>query len=160
MIEQQELDFLNSDNSNKNVDLRNLLYIHLSWCIWHEGVRIFDDTYPGQMRDIHTIRQECVRKQDHNKEAAEMINHASNNLLKKLLFNTVNNVEQEHKLTINFEWVAYHENRRDAFLSYLRDRNFNSIRSTYEAEQSHNPNAHYLLRCVSNYQIEKLINQL
>jgi len=97
------------DNKDINIDKsimmlidQNLLYSHLSWCFWHEGVRLFDDSFPGLMRDVGKLRDECVVKQDDNGGAKTLICSASNNELRYALSLIEARVETEHQLSIHF----------------------------------------------------------
>ncbi|MBN1840718.1 MAG: hypothetical protein JW883_00340 [Deltaproteobacteria bacterium] len=159
-LSEEAVSFIESESFDAILRAVDELYINVSWCVWHEGVRIFDDSYPGNMGDIHVIRNECLREQTHNDHAAEMIRRASNNAIKYCLIRTERNVEAEHQLSQNFNWVSWHERRRDDLRAALSRRDFNRIRLIYWAEQEHNPNARHLLSCVSNYWVEQLVNAL
>jgi len=139
---------------------QNLLYIHLSWCFWHEGIRLYDDSFPGIIRDIGKLRRECAEKQEHNAGAQNLINSASNNELKYALSLIEPRIESEHQLSIHFRWVAYHENQRNVFLDALQNGNYGGIRSVFFNYQNHNSNAINLLSCISNAYIKDLIDAL
>jgi hypothetical protein len=135
-------------------------YQHFSWTIWHEGVRAFDDGYPGAMRDINTVRQEAIQRQAHNPHAQDLIRAASNDLLVQYVNQTRGRVYAEFQLVANFKWVAYHEGQRDQFRLLLSRREFASIRALYSGRQQHNPNARNLLAAVPNSDVEAIVNSL
>jgi hypothetical protein len=150
----------------KSPDLDNMLaaidetYQHFSWTIWHEGIRAFDDGYPGAIRDINTVRAEAIQRQAHNPHAQDLIRAASNELLVQYIYQTRARVYGEFQLVANFQWVAYHEGQRDQFRNLLGQRSFNSIRVLYSGKQQHNPNARNLLSAVSNADVEAIVNAL
>ena len=135
-------------------------YQHFSWTIWHEGVRAFDDGYPGSNRDINAVRQEAIQRQAHNPHAQDLIRAASNDLLIQYINQTRARVYSEFQLVANFKWVAYHEGQRDQFRTLLSRRDFISIRALYSGRQQHNPNARNLLAAVPNSDIEAIVNAL
>jgi hypothetical protein len=135
-------------------------YQDFSWTIWHEGVRAYDDNYPGSIRDVNTVRQEAIQRQAHNPHAQDLIRAASNDLLIQYVNQTRGRVYSEFQLVANFKWVAYHEGQRDQFRALLSRRDFNSIRALYSGRQQHNPNARSLLAAVPNSDIEAIVNTL
>jgi len=139
------------------------LYIHASWCFWHEGVRLFDDSYPGNFQPTngkYGLRAVCADKQSHNGYAQSLINNSSNNELQGAFFRTSQRVESDHQLSTHFRWVAYHESMRRSFLDLAAQMNFSQIRSDYHDYQAHNSNAKNLLSCISNYQLNLMIDAL
>jgi hypothetical protein len=135
-------------------------FLAFSWPIWHENVRSFDDGYPGAVRDINTVRNECIAAQSHNSHAQDLIRAASNDQLVQMVYQTRARVYSEFQLIGAFRWVAYHEGQRDQFRLLLSRRDFPGIRSLYSARQNHNPNARHLLNAVSNLDVEALVNAL
>jgi hypothetical protein len=150
----------------KSPELDNMLaavdetYQNFSWTIWHEGVRAFDQGYPGTIRDINAVRQEAIQRQAHNPHAQDLIRAASNEQLVQFVYQTRGRVYGEFQLVANFQWVAYHEGQRDQFRNLLSQRNFNAIRDLYSGRQQHNPNARNLLAAVSNGDVEAMVNAL
>jgi hypothetical protein len=135
-------------------------YTDFSWTIWHEGVRIYDDGFPGQYRNIDTIRAEAVGRQHANQGATDRINAASNNELTSYLPLINGEVFNNFLLGQHFQWVAYHEGLLQNFRTWLAQHNFGNIRASYAGREQHNPNAHNLLSAVSDQQIANLINAL
>lgn len=138
----------------------SLLYIHTSWCCWHEGVRLFDDGYPGAMLDVNHMRDSFLAKQGHNPQAMSIIHQASNNELRYALSQIEPRVETEHLVSIHFRWVAYHEGQRGTFLDFLEKGQYKEIRDVYCKYQHHNSDARNLLACVSNAYIKDLIDAI
>jgi len=136
------------------------LYPHFSWCIWHEGVRLFNDDFPGTFRPLIDLRDACRLKQQHNSYAEGLIDSASNNELRYVASQIEPRIESEHQLSVHFRWVAYHENQRRYFLDALDRRDFKTIRDNFELKQSHNPNAKNMLAGSSNAYIADLVNAL
>lgn len=151
-----EHDLLEAANLNR----AESLYVHASWCIWHEGVALYDGSFPGALRDIHQLRVECVNKQADNSYASTLIQNATNVELHKVFSNIQPRIDIEHHLGVHLRWVAYHESQRRYFLDALSKRNFVEIRKIYYNHQSHNSNAKYLLQCVNNAYIENMLNNL
>lgn len=141
------------------VDMQ-LLYEHVAWCVWHEGLRLYDNGVPGHLNDVNALRNACLKLQQHNGNAGALISAASNNELMSVLGQTESRVEKEHNLTEHFRWVAYHESRRAEMLNLLSEGKYSEIRSLYYNHQNHNSNARHLLSCVSNGYIVGLINDL
>jgi hypothetical protein len=149
----------------KEVDERTLAlvedaFLDFSWCIWHEGVRAFDDGFPGTLRDIGAVRGEAIGRQAHNPHAQDLIRAASNDQLVLFIGQTRARIYAEFQLVANFRWVAYHEGQRDILRALLSQRKFNEIRALYSARQNHNPNARNLLAGVTNLDIAEMINAL
>lgn len=142
-----------------SVDMQ-ALYEHVSWCVWHEGLRLYDDGMPGNLRAVNSIRNGCVNLQNHNNYARKLISSASNYELLEVMEAIQKRVEDEHHLFTHFEWVAFHESKRSDFLNLLAEGKFNEIRSIYYNHQNHNTNAKFLLSCVNNAYIENMINKL
>lgn len=149
----------------KEVDGRTLAlvedaFLDFSWCIWHEGVRAYDDGLPGALRDIGAVRGEAIGRQAHNPHAQDLIRAASNDQLILFIAQTRARIYSEFQLVANFRWVAYHEGQRDTFRLLLSRSDFNGIRSLYAGRQNHNPNARALLAGVSNSDIAAIVNAL
>src|SRR6266700_1162729 len=132
-------------------------FVNFSWTIWHETVRSFNDSYPGAVRDINTIRAEAIAAQSHNPHAQDLIRAATNNELLLMVDQTRSRVYSEFHLVLNFDWVAYHENQLAQLRTLLSERKFIDIRALYEARQDHNPNTRHLLNAVSDLDIEVII---
>ena len=142
-----------------SVDMQ-ALYDHVSWCVWHEGLRLYDDSNPGNLKDVNSIRKGCVNLQQHNDYAKNLINSASNNELSQVMGSIQLGVEHEHQLSEHFRWVAFHEAKRAEILNLLAEGNFSGIRSLYYNHQNHNSNAKHLLSCVSNAYLTDMIDDL
>jgi hypothetical protein len=136
------------------------LDIHVTWCIWHEGVPYYRDSLA-----IDAFRRMCVSKQDHNGSAASMINAASNDELRAVLdtmyayFHQTENggYKMAHK---HLSWVLDHEGRRSEVLGLLDNREFAKIRAIYESEQEHNPHVHHLVQAIDDSTLQKLIDTM
>jgi hypothetical protein len=151
---------MNEKETGEFLALLDDLFVNFSWCIWHEGERSYDDSYPGKMRDITTVRNEAIALQSHNPPAQALIRAASNNQLIAMVAQTRARVYGEFQLVGNFQWVAYHEGARDQFRLLLSKRDFAGIRGLYMAKQAHNPNAKNLLAAVTDADIETIVNGL
>lgn len=151
-----ERDLLEASSLNRV----ELLYVHASWCIWHEGVPLYDGGFPGAMRDIHQLRTDCVNKQHHHTYARDLIESATNVELHRVFSNIQPRIDVEHHLGVHFRWVAYHEAQRRYFLDALSKRDFTEIRKIYYNHQSHNGDTKFLLQCVNNAYIENMLNNL
>lgn len=139
------------------------LYIHLAWCVWHEEVRLFDDSFPGAQMPLNGdkgVRSLCIEKQGHNGYARNLIENSSNNELQAVLSRIPQRVESERQLSTHFRWVAYHESQRRTILDLADQGDFFKIRDLYHTFQNHNPNARGLLSCISNYQLKQLIDAI
>lgn len=136
-----------------------LLYVHVSWCFWHEGTILYD-LNSDLMREVITLRNEIMSLQSHNPTAQAIISKASNNELLEVLKLIEPQVEQEHYLFAHFSWVADHEGQRSDFYNLLVARDFIGIRRKYKEYQNHNSDARNLLCCVSNLYLENLINSI
>jgi hypothetical protein len=132
--------------------------VDIAWCFWHEGVRLYDDTVPGQIRDVNSLRDECLAKQAHNQGVYNAIKAAPNNALVGLFQQVESYVQRTFDTTGNFAWTAHHENAIGNYRTWLARGDYNSIRSTYGSLQAHNPNAHYLLAATSNGKIKTMID--
>lgn len=139
---------------------KKLLYQHVSWCVWHDGLRLYNNDVPGHMNDVNALRCGCLRLQQHNSAAEKLISDASDNELAEVLHLIEPGVEKEHNLSGHFRWVAQHESRRAALRDLLAEEKYAEIRSLYYNHQNHNSNARFLLSCVSNGYIAGLINRL
>lgn len=42
---------------------KKLLYQYVSWCVWHDGLRLYDNDVPGHMKDVNVLRAGCLRLQ-------------------------------------------------------------------------------------------------
>ena len=140
--------------------LLDALFLHFSWCVWHEGVKIYDDGYPGNIRDINTIRNDAIGVQGHNPSAQGMIKAASNNQLLSLIFQTKGRIHGEFQGVAHFRYAAYDQKNLDRFRTLLSMKKFTEIRSTYFNVHTANPNARNLLSGLSNADIEAIINGL
>ena len=139
---------------------QQLLYTHVSWCFWHEGIRLYDDNYPGEICDLSSLRLQITPLQNHNVDAQAIISKASNNELLQVLTLIEPQVEHEHNLSNHFSWVADHESQRSNFYNSLAARDFTRIRSIFHEYQNHNSDARNLLCCVSNLYLENLVNSI
>jgi len=139
---------------------KKLLYQHVSRCVWHDGLRLYDNDVPGTMKDVNVLRAGCLRLQQHNSDAEKLIFDASDNELADVLNLIEPGVEKEHNLSGHFRWVAQHESRRTTLRDLLVQGKYAEIRSLYYNHQNHNSNARYLLSCVSNGYIADLIKRL
>ncbi len=139
---------------------KKLLYQLVSRCVWHDGLRLYDNDVPGHMKDVNVLRAGCLRLQQHNGAAKELISDASDNELADVLNLIEPSVEKEHNLSGHFRWVAQHASRRTALRDLLAQGKYDEIRSLYYNHQNHNSNARYLLSCVNNGYIADLINRL
>jgi hypothetical protein len=150
-----------SSGLRRKLEATDQTYVDFSWTVWHEGVRIYDDGFPGSYLPIDVIRNNSIRTQaDHNSAAAGRIAAASDDILLSYLPQITLEVYSTFQLAINFSWVAFHEGQIQNFRTDLAQGNFLAIRGIYNQYQNHNPNARGLLAAVSNKQISDLINSL
>ncbi|RWO03135.1 MAG: hypothetical protein EOS07_35685 [Mesorhizobium sp.] len=140
--------------------MADVAFIDLAWTIWHEGVRIYDDSFPGHVRSINGIRSDAAGKQSHNNEAQNRINNLSNNEIENYIPQITDQIMSTRQLGVHFNWVALHEGKRKNFLDSLANSDFASIRSTYYNAQNHNPDARELLAGLSNRHLKDLIDAL
>jgi len=144
---------------NMSVDIKSL-YKHVAWCVWHEGLRLYDDSVPGQMKDISLLRKSCLKLQQHHEAAGAIISAASDNDLTDVMRQIESRVDREHNLSGHVRWVAYHAARHAELQNLLSEGKYNEIRSLYYRHLNHNSNARYLLSCVSNGYLADLIKGL
>lgn len=140
--------------------MTDLAFVDLAWTVWHEGIRIYDDGFPGSVRAINSIRGDAVGKQSHNDGARDRINNLSNNEIEDYIPNIVDYIYGHLKLEIHFRWVAFHEGRRKDFLNCLDNGDYTGIRAIYSGSQQHNPDARNLLAGVSNGHLKTLVDAL
>lgn len=155
-----ELDIAGDASTAASMTTGSQLYIDTSWCFWHEGLRLFDDSFPGRFRPTNTLRQDCIGKQGHNDFAAGLIKNASNRELESVFALVSQHIETQRDVFAHFEWVANHESQRPFFLDRADKGDWLGIREIYSSFQSHNPNARELLNCLSNGQIKDLTDQI
>ncbi|GAA4418991.1 hypothetical protein GCM10023187_52960 [Nibrella viscosa] len=142
------------------------LYANVGWCVWHEGVRLYDDNEqkltgtPGQLRPIEDLRADFLRHQRHNADAYGRIEGAGTEKLRRVINMIPQRTEAERQLWANFEWVAYHERKAGEMRGHLNAGNFAAIRYVYGATQGHNPNAKNLLAAISNDRLRYLVENL
>ncbi|KIG11243.1 hypothetical protein BurMR1_1903 [Burkholderia sp. MR1] len=135
------------------------------WTILHEGIRIYDDNFPGSYRNPHDIRGDAAGKQSqpHQNAARERIERMSNDEVVGCLPAIHDEAVQRlmHVPGGDLRWVADHENKRSELLDALAKRDFGDIRGRiYWNAQEHNPNARNLLAAVSNGDLEQMLNKL
>ncbi|MEN5171571.1 hypothetical protein ABE427_02375 [Acinetobacter higginsii] len=139
----------------------DLLYVHLSWCVWHEGVRLYDKEYPGVLISVESMRKQAVPLQGHDEHGAQaIIIRATDEELLGAMQLMESRVEAEHHLSSHISWVADHEHQRSNFYSLLAAKGFLDIRDLYYKYQKHNNDAKNLLCCVSNIYLENLIKSI
>jgi len=63
-----------------SVDMQSL-YKHVAWCAWHEGLRLYDNGVPGQLKDLSFLRSSCLKLQQHHEAAGALISAASDSEL-------------------------------------------------------------------------------
>lgn len=136
------------------------LYKHVAWCVWHEGLRLYDNGVPGQLKDVSLLRDSCLKLQQHHDAAGALISAASDKELTAVMNQIESRVDHEHNLSGHLRWVAYHAARDAELQNLLSGGKYNEIRSLYYRHLNHNSNARYLLSCVSNGYLAELINGL
>ncbi len=142
-----------------SVDIRSL-YNHVAWCVWHEGLRLYDNGVPGQLKDLRLLRNSCLKLQRHHGTAGALISAASDNELTAVMGQIESRVDREHNLSDHVRWVAYHAARHAELQNLLSEGKYNEIRSLYYRHFNHNSNARFLLSCVSNGYLTNLIKGL
>lgn len=135
-------------------------YGDLSWTVWHEGVRTFDDGVPGRPLNAHTIRTNALAKQNHNSGAKSRIDNLTNNEIDQYVIQIRNEIMGPRELLTHFRWSAIHKGERSNFLKYHAQGNYQGIRSVYYNTQSHNSNTRHLLNGVANSDISSLISSI
>lgn len=165
-ISDQEREILERDDIADIMVLAGGLSRHVSWCVWHEGVRIYDDTDPGRFRSVNDFREGCLEMQYRNRRAYNMINRASATTLRAIQEALPDSIPADRALLRNLKWVAFHERQARALRASLAEGDFSDrlegygIRWRYHAYQDHNPNARNLMAAVSNQMIRELIERM
>lgn len=63
-----------------SVDMQSL-YKHVAWCVWHEGLRLYDNGVPGQLKAVSLLRNSSLKLLAHHEAAGAIISAASDNEL-------------------------------------------------------------------------------
>jgi len=142
-----------------SVDMQSL-YKHVAWCVWHEGLRLYDNGAPGQLKEVSFLRSSCLKLLAHHGAAGALISAASDNELTAVMSQIESRVDREHNLSGHVRWVAYHAARHAELQNLLSEGKHNEIRSIYYRHLNHNSNARYLLSCVSHGYLTVLIKGL
>lgn len=142
-----------------SVDMQSL-YKHVAWCVWHEGLRLYDNGVPGQLKDVSLLRKSCLKLLAHHEAAGALISPASDNELTDVMNQIESRVDREHNLSGHVRWVANHTARHAELQNLLSEGQYNEIRSLYYRHLNHNSNARYLLSCISNGYLADLIKGL
>ncbi|QXZ21802.1 hypothetical protein [Lelliottia amnigena] len=142
-----------------SVDMQ-LLYNYVAWCVWHEGLRLYDNNVPGQLKDVSILRSSCLKLQQHHEAAGALISAASDNELTAVMSQIESRVDLEHNLSGHVRWVAYHAALHAELPNLLSEGKYIEIRSLYYRHLNHNSSARYLLSCVSNGYLADLIKGL
>jgi hypothetical protein len=138
---------------------------HVTWCIFHEGCRVFVPSTPGRppedaKRQISELRDCFLATQRHNPSATVLVKSASDAELQEIVSQAVTTIPDQFHLRENFQWVAIHEGELGAFRRLDQAGQYEGIRAIYSARQAHNPNARNLLAAVSDKTIHELVLQL
>lgn len=138
---------------------------HVTWCIFHEGCRVFLPTTPGHppagvQHSINDLRECFLATQRHNPSATALIKAATDSELQDIVSQAVNGIPNQFNLRDNFEWVAIHEGELGAFRRLDQAGQYEGIRAIYSSRQAHNPNARNLLAAVADTTIHELVMQL
>lgn len=138
---------------------------HIGWCIWHEGVAVFEpysvaQSVPEDLRPIHDIRSEMMSLQAHNTQAMRLITATNDDGLKSLILECCAEIPGQYNLREHFRWVCYHEGWMPEFRVWSASNNFQGIRGKYHEKQEHNPNARSLLACLRDSEIRSLVDSL
>jgi len=150
---------MSATGGTMSVDMQSL-YKHVAWCVWHEGLRLYDNGVPGQRKDVSLLRNSCLKLLAHNETAGALISAASDNELADVMSQIESRVDREHNLSGHVRWVADHAARHAELQNLLSEGKYNEIRSLYYRHLNHNSNARYLLSCVSNGYLADLIKGL
>ena len=142
-----------------SVDMQSL-YKHVAWCVWHEGLRLYDNGVPGQLKEVSFLRSSCLKLLAHHGAAGALISAASDNELTAVMSQIESRVDREHNLSGHVRWVANHTARHAELQNLLSEGKYNEIRSLYYRHLNHNSNARYLLSCVSHGYLTVLIKGL
>lgn len=133
--------------------------IDLAWVFWHEGVRLYDENLPGSIRALTVLRPEWLGKQGQNGAARAAFESTPDDRLIRLLGQVPSFVERDFLVATHFDWTAQHENQLANYRTWVAERKFGLIRSTY-AEKQGNPNQHNLLAAMSNGWIQQRVAAL
>jgi hypothetical protein len=139
-------------------------FINVSWCVVHEGVRLFDINekiitgIEGQLRPISELRREFLQHQQHNSEAQKFINDSNDTELVEIVKRI--SLDYEKELFINLNWVANNQRHKGYLLEKLSVGDFKELRRFFGQAQGHNPNVKNLMAMVSNDKLRELINKL
>jgi hypothetical protein len=126
-------------------------YRDLSWCVWHEGARAFDDGYPGRLRPINLLRQECLRYQAHSSGALTRLQRATDDDFAGMIGMLAYRLETDFSV---MEHLRYALTMRPEIVCAARAAQFGRVRELYQDAQWHNPNARHLLSALSNRQVD------
>jgi hypothetical protein len=138
----------------------NIVNVDLDWCIWHEGVSLFDMSVPGSFRPEEQFRNECIIVQNHNPAAAAQIQAIPPQTLRALMSDANARIPGERSLHANFHWVLYHEGYAPDFRAWSNGGDFGKIRQAYYSAQAHNDNVKNLLAAISNGQLRQMIDTM
>lgn len=64
---------------------KKLFYQYVSWCVWYDGLRLYDNDVPGHIHGVNVLRAGCLRLQQHNGTAQKLISDATDNELADVL---------------------------------------------------------------------------
>jgi len=135
-------------------------YKHLTWCSWHEGVRIYDAAQPGTLRPIARIREDCIAAQSHAPDAQALLRSLDEEDLWSIVASLVYTADEEHGV---FDCVRVAAASEGEFQNVvlLRDRgDFEAIRRLIYDRLRGRPNARSVLAIVSNGRIGEIIDDL
>jgi hypothetical protein len=60
--------------TNTSIAQATISIADLAWCFWHEGERLYDDSIPGHIRDVTSIRIQALSLQAPNPGVENALN--------------------------------------------------------------------------------------
>jgi len=131
-------------------------YVNAGWCVWHEGVRVYDAELPGRRLPPPMIRQQCLGVQAHNPRAQSVVSAVSDEQLSAILTVLGWAVEKRFDLPRHFAEVMK-SGYGTEFSKLVEQGNYEEVRRIFGRVTQYEPNVRNLLAAVSNQRIRELV---
>ncbi len=114
------------------------LWIHLGWCISHEGVPLFRND-GRKFRKPSMVKRECISHQSHNGTAQHIVNEATLSQVYGVMTKKHQDFRRNEELRCHFRWVAVHKGKQAAFKQLYNSGKYRNILAIFSTEQGHHP---------------------
>lgn len=127
------------------------------WSIANEGVRVFDDSYPGNRRASADLRNDIRATHRTHAAALKILDASSPEELDAVIAAVTTDPRLEAAIRGNLHWVLFHERLAAEMEADLKAKKFEDIRSRYLAAEGHNHEVGNLLAALSNRELEGVV---